>query len=223
MLSPDWILRYEHVSGNGKLNGTTSDFNFNQNLVYAYREFAEDSFFLLNWKLGYKVGAGFYQKTSKFRTERYNETQFPVLLGVEITNTSKTRRGSYQNGDPSFALVNSHRTCACLPSDHGIVVRVPLSGRAIASGSPSEKPWPIGSAVLPRTSTNCIAAAYRRASREYIFRVGEIGKRLPTALPQRSITIASRYSIPGALPREFGQILFIQIHASAPRIRYPIF
>jgi len=88
MLSPDWNLRYEHVSGNGKLNGTTSDFNFNQNLVYAYREFAEDSFFLLNWKLGYKVGAGFYQKTSKFRTERYNETQFPVLLGVEITNTS---------------------------------------------------------------------------------------------------------------------------------------
>ena len=88
MLSPDWNLRYEHVSGNGNLNGTTSDFNFNQNLVYAYREFAEDSFFLLNWKLGYKVGAGFYQKTLKFRTERYNETQFPVLLGVEITNTS---------------------------------------------------------------------------------------------------------------------------------------
>ena len=88
MLSLDWNLRYEHVSGNGKLNGTTSDFNFNQNLVYAYREFAEDSFFLLNWKLGYKVGAGFYQKTSKFRTERYNETQFPVLLGAEITNTS---------------------------------------------------------------------------------------------------------------------------------------
>ena len=88
MLSPDWNLRYEHVSGNGNLNGTTSDFNFNQNLVYAYREFAEDSFFPLNWKLGYKVGVGFYQKTSKFRTERYNETQFPVLLGVEITNTS---------------------------------------------------------------------------------------------------------------------------------------
>ena len=45
MLSPDWHLRYEHVSGNGNLNGTTSDFNFNQNLVYAYREFAEDNFF----------------------------------------------------------------------------------------------------------------------------------------------------------------------------------
>ena len=88
MLSPDWNLRYEHVSGNGNLNGTTSDFNFNQNLVYAYREFTEHSFFLLNWKLGYKVGAGFYHKTSKFRTERYNETQFPVLLGAEITNTS---------------------------------------------------------------------------------------------------------------------------------------
>ena len=88
MLSPDWHLRYEHVSGNGNLNGTSSDFNFNQNLVYAYREFTEHSFFLLNWKLGYKVGAGFYHKTSKFRTERYNETQFPVLLGAEITNTS---------------------------------------------------------------------------------------------------------------------------------------
>ena len=88
MLSQYWNLRYEHVSGNGNLNGPTSDFNFNQNLVYAYREFAEDSFFLLNWKLGYKVGAGFYHKTSKFRTERYNETQFPVLLGAEITNTS---------------------------------------------------------------------------------------------------------------------------------------
>ena len=88
MLSTGWNLRYEHVSGNGKLNGTTSDFNFNQNLVYAYREFAEDSFFLLNWKLGYKVGAGFSQKTSKFRTEHYNETQFPVFLGAEITNTS---------------------------------------------------------------------------------------------------------------------------------------
>ena len=88
MLSPDWHLRYEHVSGNGNLNGTTSDFNFNQNLVYAYREFAEDNFFFLNWKLGYKVGAGFYQKTSKFRTEHYNETQFSVLLGAEITNTS---------------------------------------------------------------------------------------------------------------------------------------
>ena len=88
MLSPDWNLRYEHVSGNGNLNGTTSDFNFNQNLVYAYREFAEDNFVILNWKLGYKIGAGFYQKTLKFRTEHYNETQFPVLLGAEITNTS---------------------------------------------------------------------------------------------------------------------------------------
>lgn len=81
MLSPDWHLRYEHVSGNGNLNGTSSDFNFNQNLVYAYREFAEDDLFVLNWKLGYKVGAGFNQKTSKFRTELYNETQFPVTFG----------------------------------------------------------------------------------------------------------------------------------------------
>ena len=88
MLSPDWHLRYEHVSGNGNLNGTTSDFNFNENLVYGYREFAEDNFFFLNWKLGYKVGTGFYQKTSKFRTEHYNETQFSVFLGAEITNTS---------------------------------------------------------------------------------------------------------------------------------------
>ena len=88
MLSPDWHLAYEHLSGSGNFNGTTSDFNFNQNLVYAYREFAEDNFLLLNWKLGYKIGAGFYQKTSKFRTEHYNETQFPVLLGAEITNTS---------------------------------------------------------------------------------------------------------------------------------------
>ena len=82
MLSPDWNLRYEHVSGNRNLNGPTSDFNFNQNLVYAYREFAEGNFFLLDWKLGYKVGAGFYQKTSKFRTEHYNETQLPFLSGM---------------------------------------------------------------------------------------------------------------------------------------------
>ena len=45
MLSPDWYLKYEHLSGNGNLNGTTRDFNFNQNSFYAYREFSEDSFF----------------------------------------------------------------------------------------------------------------------------------------------------------------------------------
>ena len=34
------------------------------------------------------MGAGLYQKTSKLGTENYNETQFPVLLGAEITNKS---------------------------------------------------------------------------------------------------------------------------------------
>ena len=93
MLSPDWYLKYEHLSGNGNLNGTTRDFNFNQNSFYAYREFSEDSFFFLNWRLNYKIGAGLYQKTSKLGTENYNETQFPVLLGVEMTNTSGVKIG----------------------------------------------------------------------------------------------------------------------------------
>ena len=91
MLSPDWHLAYEHLSGSGNFNGTTSDFSFNQHLVYAYREFSQDSTFFLNWKLGYKIGAGFYQKTSKFGTETYSETQLPLVLGAEITNTSGVR------------------------------------------------------------------------------------------------------------------------------------
>ena len=93
MLSPDWHLKYEHLSGNGNLNGTTRDFNFNQNSFYAYREFSEDNFFFVNWRLNYKIGAGLYQKTSKLGTENYNETQFPVLLGVEMTNTSGVKIG----------------------------------------------------------------------------------------------------------------------------------
>ena len=93
MLSHDWHLKYEHVSGNGNLNGTTRDFKFNKNLFYAYREFAEDNFFFLNWRLNYKIGAGLYQKTSKLGAENYNEMQFPVLLGVEITNTSGVKIG----------------------------------------------------------------------------------------------------------------------------------
>ena len=93
MLSPDWYLTYEHVSGNGNHNGTTRDFNFNQNSFYAYREFSEDSFFFLNWRLNYKIGAGLYQKTSKLGTENYNETQFPALLGVEMSNTSGVKIG----------------------------------------------------------------------------------------------------------------------------------
>ena len=93
MLSLDWHLKYEHLSGNGNLNGTTSDFNFNQNSFYAYREFVEDNFFFLNWRLNYKIGVGLYQKTSKLGTENYNEMQFPVLLGVEMTNTSGVKIG----------------------------------------------------------------------------------------------------------------------------------
>jgi len=93
MLSPDWHLKYEHLSGNGNLTGTTRDFNFNQNSFYVYREFSEDSFFFVNWRLNYKIGAGLYQKTSKLGTENYNETQFPVLLGVEMTNTSGVKIG----------------------------------------------------------------------------------------------------------------------------------
>ena len=93
MLSRDWHLKYEYLSGNGNLYGTTRDFNFNQNSFYAYREFAEDNFFFLNWRLNYKIGAGLYQKTLKLGTENYNETQFPVLLGVEMTNTSGVKIG----------------------------------------------------------------------------------------------------------------------------------
>ena len=93
MLSLDWHLKYEHVSGNGNLNGTTKDFNFNQNSFYAYREFSEDNFFFLNWRLNYKIGVGLYQKTSELGTENYNETQFPALLGVEMSNTSGVKIG----------------------------------------------------------------------------------------------------------------------------------
>ena len=93
MLSRDWHLKYEHLSGNGNLNGTTSDFNFNQNSFYAYREFVEDNFFFLNWRLNYKIGVGLYQKTSKLGTQNYNERQFPVLLGIEMTNTSGVKIG----------------------------------------------------------------------------------------------------------------------------------
>ena len=93
MLSFDWHLKYEHLSRNGNLNGTTRDFNFSQNSFYAYREFAEDNFFFLNWRFNYKIGAGLYQKTLKLGTENYNDTQFPVLLGVEMTNTSGVKIG----------------------------------------------------------------------------------------------------------------------------------
>ena len=47
MLSLDWHLKYEHLSGNGNLKGITRDFNFNQNSFYAYHTFAEDNFFFL--------------------------------------------------------------------------------------------------------------------------------------------------------------------------------
>ena len=93
MLSPDLYLKYEHLSGNGNLNETERDFNFNQNSFYVYREFVEDNFFFLNWRLNYKIGVGLYQKTSKLGMETYNETQFPVLLGVEMTNTSGVKIG----------------------------------------------------------------------------------------------------------------------------------
>ena len=93
MLSQNWYLTYEHLSGNGNLNGTTRDFNFNQNSFYAYREFSEDNFFFLNWRLNYRIGVGLYQKASKLGAENYNETQFPVLLGVEMTNTSGVKIG----------------------------------------------------------------------------------------------------------------------------------
>ena len=93
MLSPDLYLKYEHLSGNGNLNETERDFNFNQNSFYVYREFVEDNFFFLNWRLNYKIGVGLYQKTSKLGMETYNETQFPVLLGVEMSNTSGIKIG----------------------------------------------------------------------------------------------------------------------------------
>ena len=93
MLSPDLYLKYEHLSGNGNLNETERDFNFNQNSFYVYREFVEDNFFFLNWRLNYKIGVGPYQKTSKLGMETYNETQFPVLLGVEMTNSSGVKIG----------------------------------------------------------------------------------------------------------------------------------
>ena len=86
-LYPNWYLKYELLSGNGNFNGTTKDFNFNQNLLYAYNEFVVDNSFYLNWKASYKIGAGWYHKTSNLGTENYGETQFPVLLGVEMTNT----------------------------------------------------------------------------------------------------------------------------------------
>ena len=93
MLSPDLYLKYEHLSGNGNLNETERDFNFNRNSFYVYREFVEDNFFFLNWRLNYKIGVGLYQKTSKLGMETYNETQFPVLLGVEMSNTSGIKIG----------------------------------------------------------------------------------------------------------------------------------
>lgn len=86
--SPDWYLKYDLLIGGGSLNGTTKDYSFNQNVLYAYQAFSADNSFYFNWKLTYKIGAGFYHKASKLDTKNYYQNQFPVLLGVEIENTS---------------------------------------------------------------------------------------------------------------------------------------
>lgn len=86
--SPDWYLRYDLLIGSGSLNGTTRDYSFNQNMLYAYQAFSADNSFYFNWKLTYKIGAGFYHKVSKLETKNYFQRQFPVLLGIGIENSS---------------------------------------------------------------------------------------------------------------------------------------
>ena len=85
---PDWHLQYEHLSGNGNLNGTIEDFNFNQNLLYGYKTFEVFNSLFSSWDLTYDFGAGFYHKKSKLGNENYEDSQFPVIIVAEMTNTS---------------------------------------------------------------------------------------------------------------------------------------
>ena len=86
--SPDWYLKYDLLIGSGSLNGTTKNYSFNQNMLYAYQAFSADNSFYFDWKLTYKIGAGVYHKVSKLDTENYHQSQFPVLLGIELENPS---------------------------------------------------------------------------------------------------------------------------------------
>ena len=81
MFSPDWRLTYKHVSGNGHLSGTPSDFNFNHNLFYTYHAFAEDNFLFLNWRLNYKIGVGPHQKKPLINRSGVSSLRRVVDLG----------------------------------------------------------------------------------------------------------------------------------------------
>lgn len=87
-LSSDWYLKHELLSGNGNLHGTRKYFDFNQNLLYAFHKFSAVNSLYPTWNLSYKIGFGYYHKTSKFGTNNYEEAQFPVFIDVEMTSTS---------------------------------------------------------------------------------------------------------------------------------------
>ena len=86
--SPDLFFRYQGLNGKGNFNGSPSDYNFSQNLLYAYRNFDIRNTDLSSWQMSYKIGAGLFNKKSKFANNSYEQSQLPLILGLEITNTN---------------------------------------------------------------------------------------------------------------------------------------
>ena len=87
-ISPNLFFRYEALTGGGTFATTTNEYNFNKNIIYAYKSFPVDYSPAPGWKTLYAVGAGISNKKSKFGSNSYEQSQLPVFLKLEITNAT---------------------------------------------------------------------------------------------------------------------------------------
>ena len=90
-ISPNFFFKYEAVTGGGSFAKSTNEYKFSQNLVYAYKSLDFDHTPFPGWHITYAVGAGVLNKQSEFRSNTYQQSQRPLFLRLEITNSSNVK------------------------------------------------------------------------------------------------------------------------------------
>ena len=87
-LFENYSLGVEYNDGIGELNPAASKFTFYEAIVYGIHKKAYYNLSFNKWILGSQIGLGFSDKASNFKNINYRQTQFPILLGLNVTSRS---------------------------------------------------------------------------------------------------------------------------------------
>ena len=87
-LSEGYSLGVAYNNGRGDLDTAANKYTFSEGFVFGMYQKAHDRLSSKNWILQSEIGLGFFDKAANFKNINYRQSQFPILLGLNVTSRS---------------------------------------------------------------------------------------------------------------------------------------